>query len=86
MKAENFAELTDKKILNKIKNLKTNKLIDAAIVGLTIGIVIYSVVKHGFGFFTFFPLLLTYMIVRNSKNNKILEAELQKVIESRNTK
>ncbi|ESU22731.1 hypothetical protein FEDK69T_19910 [Flavobacterium enshiense DK69] len=86
MKPENFTELSDQELLQKIKKMKTNKIVDAAIIGLTIGIVIYSAVKNGFGFFTFFPLLLTFMIVRNSNNNKILEREMQKEIESRNSK
>jgi len=86
MKYENISELSDQELLQKIKTLKTNKIVDAIMVGFTIGIVIYSAVKNGFGFFTFFPLILTYLIIRNSKNNKILENELQKVIESRNSK
>lgn len=86
MKSENFTELSDQELLQKIKNLKTNMIVDAFAVGLTIGIVIYSAVKNGFGFFTFFPLILTYLIIRNSKNNKILEQELQKVLESRKSK
>lgn len=86
MKLENFSELNDQELLQKIKSLKNNKLIDATIVGLTIGIVLYSAIKNGLGFFTFFPLILTYVIVRNSNNNKILEQELQKVAESRNLK
>lgn len=86
MKPENFSELSDQELLQKIKNLKTNQIIDAFAVGLTIGIVVYSSVKNGFGFFTFFPLILTYLIIRNSKNNKFLEKELQKVADSRNLK
>ncbi|MDE5416991.1 hypothetical protein L3049_03145 [Labilibaculum sp. DW002] len=86
MKSNNLAELTDKEILQKIKKIKTNKIIDATIVGVTIGIAIYGAVKNGFEFFTFFPLLLAYVIVRNSTNNKILENELQTELESRNLK
>lgn len=86
MNSDNFLELSDQELLQKIKSLKNNKLIDAVIVGLTIGIVLYSAVKNGFGFFTFFPLILTYIIIRNSNNNKILEKELQKVADSRNLK
>lgn len=86
MKPENFSELSDQELLQKIKSLKTNKLIDATIVGLTIGIVLYSAIKNGFGFFTFFPLIITYVVVKNSNNNKILEKELQKVADSRNLK
>ena len=86
MKQENFSELSDHELFQKIKSLRTNQIIDAFAVGITIGIVVYSAIKNGFGFFTFFPLILTYLIIRNSKNNKILEKELQRVIESRNSK
>lgn len=84
MKPENLSSLNDQELLQKKKNLKTNKLVDAVMVGFTIGIVVYSAVKNGFGFFTFFPLLLTFLIVRNSKNNKILEQEIEKELKSRN--
>lgn len=84
MKPENLTELNDQELLQKIKGMKNNKIIDAAAVGFTIGIVVFSAVKNGFTFFTFFPLLLTFLIIRNSKNNKILEQELQKELVSRN--
>ncbi|MNK07744.1 hypothetical protein D3C87_256620 [compost metagenome] len=86
MKPENLTELSDQELLQKINKIRSNRIIDAVIIGFTIGVVIYSAVKNGFGFFTFFPLLLTYIIVRNSKNNKILEKEMQKELGSRNLK
>ncbi len=86
MKPENLTEFSDQELSQKIKKLKTNKIIDATIIGMTIGIAVYSAVKNGLGFFTFFPLLLTYVIVRNSANTKILEREIQKELESRNLK
>jgi len=85
MKPENLTELSEQTLLKKVKEIKTNKIIDAVIIGVTIGIVVYSAVKNGFGFFTFFPLLITYIIVRNSNNTKILEAAIQKELESRNS-
>lgn len=84
MKPESLTELSNQELLQQIKRIKTNLIIDAAIIGSTIGVVIYSAVQNGFGFFTFFPLLLAYIIIRNSKNNKILEKEIQKEIQSRN--
>ena len=84
MKPKTLTELSEQELLLKIKKLKTDKIVDATIIGFTIGIVAYSAVKNGFGFFTFFPLILTYMIIRNSANNKILEKEIQKELESRN--
>lgn len=84
MKPESLTDLNDQQLLDKLKGIKTNKIIDMVIVGFTLGIVVYSAVKNGFGFFTFFPLVLTYLVVRNSKNNEILEKEVQKELRSRN--
>lgn len=84
MKPENFTELSDQELLQKVKEIKNNKIVDAIIIGVTIGIAIYSVLEKGFVFFTFFPLILTYIIIRNSKNNEILSKEIQKELEFRN--
>lgn len=86
MKPTNLTELTDQELLQKAKNLETNKIVDATIVGVTFGIAIYSVVKNGLGFFTFFPLILAYMLIRNSNTNKMLAKEIQKELDSRNSK
>jgi hypothetical protein len=86
MNPENLTDLSEHALLKKMKNLQTNKIVDATIIGVTIGIAIYSLVKNGLEFFTFFPLILAYMIFRNSANNKILEKEIQKEIDSRNPK
>lgn len=86
MQIENLATLNDQQLVKKLKSLQTNKIIDATMVGFTIGIVVYGAINHGFGFFTFFPLVLTYAIVRNSTNNKLLEKEILRELESRNLK
>ncbi len=86
MKTEHLTELCDEELLQKLKSLKKNKIVDAIIIGFTVGIAIYSAVMNGLGFFTFFPLIIGYMIIRNSKNNEILEKELQKELQSRNSK
>lgn len=84
MKPESLTEFSDQEILQKMKNLKTSKIIDATIIGITFGIFLYSAVKNGFGFSTFFPLIIGYLIIKNSKNNKILEKEIEKEITARN--
>jgi len=84
MKTENLTEISDQEILQKLKKIKNNKIIDASIIGITIGIAIYGTVKNGLEFFTFFPLILAYIVVRNSTNNKILEKEIQKELKYRN--
>jgi hypothetical protein len=86
MKPENLTDLSEQALVKKMKNLQTNKIVDATIIGVTIGIAIYSLVKNGLEFFTFFPLLIGYMIIRNSANNKILEKEIQKELDTRKPK
>ena len=77
MKPENLTELNDQELLQKIKGMKNNKIIDASAVGFTIGIVVFSAVKNGFTFFTFFPLILTYLIVRNSKRIRFSKLKIK---------
>lgn len=85
MQPDNLAALNNQELLQKAKNLKTYKIIDAVLIGFSIGVaVVYTVAKHGVGFFTFFPLMVVWPIIKNSKNNKILENEVQKELKARN--
>lgn len=86
MKPEHLTELSNQELLEKMKKLKNNKIVDATIIGVTIGITVYGVVTKGFGFSVFFPLIVGYVIIRNSKNNEILYQEVQKELESRSSK
>ena len=86
MKHEYLMELSDHELILKLKKIKTNKIIDATIIGITLGIAVYSAVKNGFEFSTFLPLILAYVIVRNSSTNEMLQNETQKELNSRNIK
>ena len=77
MEKKEFADLTNEELLDKKKKIQNNKIVNAALMGLCIGIFIYSAVKNGFGFFTFFPLFLTYPFIKNGKKIKVLEDELK---------
>lgn len=83
---KNLHDFTNEELLQKRKILKTSKIIDATLVGITAGIFVFSAVNNGLSFFTFFPLIIGYLIVKNSKNNKILENEVEKEITARNLK
>ena len=52
---------TDAETQKEQKKIKNNKLINAFLIGICIGISVYGAVKNGFGFFTFFPLILAYL-------------------------
>ncbi len=86
MKNECLKELNNQELLQKMKKIKTNKIVDAALIGSTVGIAIYSIANKGFAISAFFPLILGYVIFRNSKNNEMLYSEMQKELESRNSK
>ncbi|MFL0354507.1 hypothetical protein [Xanthomarina sp. GH4-25] len=77
MGLKKLAELSNEELLEENNKIQYNKIVNAAIIGLCIGIAVYSAVKNGFGFFTFFPLLLTYPFIKNGKKIKELEKELK---------
>ena len=78
MKEKELTELTNQELLDKKEKTKSNLIINAVIIGVLIGVTIYSAVKNSFSFFTFFPLFFVYLIVKNGKNYKALEEELKK--------
>jgi len=77
MTQKDLADLTTEKLLEEKNKIQNNKIVNASIIGVCIGIFAYSAVKSGFGFFTFLPLLLTYPFVKNGQQIKALEKELE---------
>ena len=77
MEQKELSELTDEQLLDEAKKIKSSSITNAVFIGFLIGIVIYSIVKNGFGFFILFPLFFAYKLVKNSKKNKPLEKELK---------
>ncbi len=53
--------------ITELKKTKSNRIIDAVLIGFLIGIIFYSVVKNTWGFLTLIPLFLIYKIVNKSK-------------------
>jgi hypothetical protein len=49
MTQEELAALTDQELLQEAKKIKSANLTDAIIIGVLIGIAIYSTVKNGIG-------------------------------------
>lgn len=77
MEHKEFADLNNEQLLEEKKKIQYNKIVNATLIGLCIGIAVFSAVKNGFAFFTFFPLLLTYPFIKNGKKIKVLERELK---------
>lgn len=72
-----LATLSDQELLQEQKKAKTNSIISAVFIGCLVGVAVYSAVKNGIGFFTFFPLFFVYILVVNGKKAVALTKELK---------
>ncbi|MEM8486553.1 MAG: hypothetical protein AAF564_13460 [Bacteroidota bacterium] len=77
MTREELAGLTDEVLLQEQKKVKTSKTFNAFLIGIFIGIAVYSAVRNGPGFATVFPLIFVYFAFRNGKKAQTLEQEVQ---------
>jgi hypothetical protein len=80
MTEKELSRLTDEELLKEAKKMKSATIINAALIGFMIGIVIYSVVKMNVGIFTLIPLYFIYKAINNPDHNKALE----KILKERN--
>ncbi|WP_326982903.1 hypothetical protein VUJ46_22590 [Chryseobacterium sp. MYb264] len=80
MSGKTISELTNEELLDKRKKAKNANIISAVLIGFFVGIAVFSAIKKGLGFFTFFPLIFVFMLMRNQSEAK----ELDKEIKSRN--
>ena len=76
MNQEKLTALTNDQLLEEVKKNKSANILNALIIGLLIGIAIYSTVKNGFGFFTLFPLFFILILWKSGKDKRALDAEL----------
>ncbi len=72
-----FKDLTNEELIKEKRKLQHNKIFNATFIGALFGVFVYSAINNGFGFFTFLPLALIYVFIRNGKNVKELERELK---------
>lgn len=70
MENKNHSEKNTDDLVQGQKKVDSNSIYNAIIIGFLIGIAIYSTVKHGLGFFTFFPLFFVYLLIKRRKTNK----------------
>lgn len=50
--------------------MKSASITNALLIGLMLGIIIYSVVKNSIGFLTLIPLFFVFKVFNSSKKNK----------------
>ena len=77
MEKKELSDLTNEELLKEKNKIQYNKTVNATLIGFCVGIFLYSAVNNGFAFFTFFPLLITYLFIKNAQKIKVLEGELK---------
>ncbi len=68
---------TKQELPDEAKKAESNYVINAFIIGLFIGISIYSIAINGWGFFAFIPLYLAYRFMTHSKANSDLKNQVK---------
>lgn len=82
MNQKPLSELSDEERLEKAKKKQSMDITNALIIGFMMGVVVYSIVKNTWGFFTLIPLFIAYKLYNNSKKDKALE----EILKERNLK
>jgi hypothetical protein len=72
-----LSEFTDEELLQEEKKRKDSRKFFPFMIGLSVGIAIYSTFKHGVGFFTFFPLIFVLPSINADKKYKAVQAEIE---------
>ncbi|NVO30471.1 FUSC family protein [Hymenobacter lapidiphilus] len=81
-----YAALPLEELLAEEKSIKRNQLLSAGTIGFLVGVMVYGLVKSGFGFlYLAIPLFLIAMIYRNSQGQKQTLAQIRQEIAGRRT-
>jgi len=73
MKQKDLSELTDQELFAESKKMKSTSVMNAALIGFLIGILIYSIIVNSIGLFSLIPLFFVFKLLNYSKNNIDLE-------------
>jgi len=78
MKEKELTELTDQELLDRKKQQKSSKLINAILVGFCVGVIVYGVVNKGITIFTFMLIVMgAWAFIRWRKSDEALDNELK---------
>ena len=68
MKQKELSEFTNQELLYEAKKMKSLSIVHAFVIGFMIGVIVFSIVKSTWGFFTLIPLFFIYKLTSNSNN------------------
>ncbi|WAC02152.1 FUSC family protein [Lacinutrix neustonica] len=84
MNKKELNKLTDEDLLKESKKIKTTQIIDATLIGVLIGILIYSITAGNFSYF--FGIILLYAVYKLSNKNEYKKSEIDSLLKERNLK
>jgi hypothetical protein len=62
-------ELADQELLAEAKKKKSTSIVNALLIGVVIGVVIYGVAKNNFGLLALIPLFFVFKMFNKSKDD-----------------
>jgi F0F1-type ATP synthase assembly protein I len=84
MNKKQLNELTDEELLKKAEKIKSTQIIDATLIGVLIGILIYSITAGNFSYF--FGIILLYAIYKLANKDKYKKSEVESLLKKRKLK
>ncbi len=82
---KDYSKLTLEELLIEEKKIKKNEILSAGLIGFLIGVMVFGVVKNGFGFlYLAIPIFLIVGIFKNSQVQKQNLKEIQAEISNKN--
>jgi hypothetical protein len=71
--SKDLTELSDEELLLEGRKIKSSNIMDAMIIGVLIGISIYSAFRNGVGLLSFLPFVYLPIAAKNRIRNKQVE-------------
>lgn len=83
MNQKDLSKLTDQELLQEAQKMRSAAIVNALFIGFLVGIVVFSILKNGFGFFMLIPLFFAYRLIKKPQYDL---RELDDVLRKRNLK
>ncbi|HHB77965.1 MAG TPA: hypothetical protein ENK85_01875 [Saprospiraceae bacterium] len=82
---KDYSKLSMDELLMEEKKLKKNEMLNSVLIGFLIGVLLFGIMKIGFGFFhIFLPVILIIWIYKNAQKSKQNLKKVQLEINIRN--
>ncbi len=86
MESKDYAQLTLEELVIEERKIKKNENLSAVLIGFSVGVMVYGVVKNGVSFLNIaIPLFLIVIFYRNSKIQKQKLKQIRAEISTKST-